>query len=1105
MVTVINTTIPQAEFSAAFGSDDFPKYVRSLSFPDMYTRLGDPAEKGTCAWLFNHRVYRNWLGKQGSLWIRGKPGSGKSTLLSYALTTISEKKTSKELVISFFFHGRGSELQRTPVGLYRSLLHQLRDVKGAHSTPLEAFRERCRIMGDPGTGWEWTENELQRYFEESLPKILSEYDLWLFIDALDECRRESAPGLIKQFQGMLSRLPRVSRKMRICFSCRHYPNLRLHPDRLEISVENENTDDITTFVHRGLRDYRKVNCSEITELISSRAAGVFMWARLVVQRVLDLDGDGESAAKIISEIKTIPGELEKLYFEFADDILNDPKTKLTAMKLICWICFAARPLSLDELRWALVINPTESRTLKGWEKHVEFTENQKDMASKLIALTRGLAEAVPSAESPTTVQFIHHSVKEFFMQRGFRELFKVESVVGTLPQQVVGGLEHYLLTRICLRYLAMDETAKSVSLQKDEIQDRFPFLDYAIKFAFWHAERSEHMGASLEDLLQEYLGWPSEKLAQRYVEIYHKIGSSGGDCPPEGSHMFHLVTRYRLKRPLEQLFELSRHTINATDSHGHTALSRALQRNDHSIIKDLLVHGANPNIKPLFSRLHSIGLAIWRKDKNQLERLLDHGADPDILCCPYDLPQWSAYDENATNRIAVLRWAAFLGNGKRDDFYTNAVELLLNHNANANLRTDCNVTVLAHLAFYNRHEMLAFMLETKANGACISETRPAKRVDPNARSFAGRTALWYASKFQHQRSVEVLLDHGAKPDLYDEEEGRTPLSWAIEYDCEAMAELLLLKYPADSEPKSKVTETPLVCAADKGALSITKLLLERGANPNSQKSLCGRLALSLAAEKGHFEVVECLLDNQADPKLFDSKYRLSPLSWAAMRGFVNIARLLLDRNATPHHKSSSNRTPLIYAAENGHVGVVRLLLERGSKTRERDNIRSRTAFLWAAAQGFTEVANSLFEGGHDLECRDRYGMTALWLAVKHGHKGMVQSLIDKGADVNSKHLHDLTPLWWAVAEAEEEMVRLLLKNRASCEVMDDRERTLLILAVQGRKEAIVRCLLDHGCINMQVKDSRGETCLTHAILQEDETLIKILLERGAQINNNWPP
>ncbi|KAJ4112117.1 hypothetical protein NW768_011696 [Fusarium equiseti] len=547
--------------------------------------------------------------------------------------------------------------------------------------------------------------------------------------------------------------------------------------------------------------------------------------------------------------------------------------------------------------------------------------------------------------------------------------------------------------------------------------------------------------------------------------------------------------------------------IDATDSRGHTALSRALQRNDQSIIRELLEHGANPNIKPPFSSLYGLGYAIWRKDKDQLELLLDHGADPDILCCPYELPLWSVYDQSATKSISVLRWVAFFGNGSRDDFYTNAVELLLDHKANANLRTDSNLTVLAHLAFYNRHDMLKFLLEktAKSDGPGTPDTGPVQRVNPNERSFAGRTALWYASKFQHQRSVEVLLENGANPNLYDEEEGRTPLSWAIEYNSEAMVSQLLLKYHADPEPTSKVTETPLVCATGRGALSITKLLLKRGANPNSRKSLCGRLALSLAADKGHYEVVESLLDHQADPNLSDSKDRLTPLCWAAMRGFVDIAKLLLERGATTHHKSSSNRTPLIYAAENGHVGVVKLLLEKGSKTRERDSIQSRTAFLWAASKGFTEVTNSLFESADDLEleCRDRYSMTALWLAVKHGHKSMVQSLIDKGADVDSEHPHDLTPLWWAVAEAKLGMVHLLLEKKASCEVRDDLGRTLLIMAVKQRKEAIVRCLLDHGCVDMQAEDSRGETCLSYAVLQLDQGLEKILLERGAKINDSY--
>src|SRR4051812_42892890 len=60
--------------------------LRSLAFPKMHNRSNDidAAAEGTCEWLFQHEMYRNWVVcDRGLLWIRGKPGSGKSTLLRY--------------------------------------------------------------------------------------------------------------------------------------------------------------------------------------------------------------------------------------------------------------------------------------------------------------------------------------------------------------------------------------------------------------------------------------------------------------------------------------------------------------------------------------------------------------------------------------------------------------------------------------------------------------------------------------------------------------------------------------------------------------------------------------------------------------------------------------------------------------------------------------------------------------------------------------------------------------------------------------------------------------------------------------------------------------
>ncbi|KAL7955578.1 hypothetical protein V8C34DRAFT_291027 [Trichoderma compactum] len=76
-------------------------------------------------------------------------------------------------------------------------------------------------MGNYQEKWARNPNDPWRFFESSLPRVLAVRSVWLFIDALDEC------GEINAKDGQ---------KLRICFSCRHYPILRYGPNYLPLET-----------------------------------------------------------------------------------------------------------------------------------------------------------------------------------------------------------------------------------------------------------------------------------------------------------------------------------------------------------------------------------------------------------------------------------------------------------------------------------------------------------------------------------------------------------------------------------------------------------------------------------------------------------------------------------------------------------------------------------------------------------------------------------------------------------------------------------------------------------------------------------------------------
>ncbi|CAH0043437.1 unnamed protein product [Clonostachys solani] len=98
-------------------------------------QIEDPFQN-TFNWVFDRTSFSNWLQEgMGLFWVNGKPGSGKSTLMKYILKSqhtwdlLHDWRRSssniEEIIASFFFHYRGTALQKSFEGLLRSLVVQL--------------------------------------------------------------------------------------------------------------------------------------------------------------------------------------------------------------------------------------------------------------------------------------------------------------------------------------------------------------------------------------------------------------------------------------------------------------------------------------------------------------------------------------------------------------------------------------------------------------------------------------------------------------------------------------------------------------------------------------------------------------------------------------------------------------------------------------------------------------------------------------------------------------------------------------------------------------------------------------------------------------------
>jgi ABC-type molybdenum transport system ATPase subunit/photorepair protein PhrA len=129
------------------------------------------AHKGTCTWILTHQSYNNWLSEpHGLLWIKGNPGAGKSTVMAYLYRTYQTMQVqTDDVVMSFSFHARGSLLQQSKIGMFRTLLYQLyKSSAMVRPSILSAFEDSIETFGDVGLDWNWYIAQLEELFTNAI-------------------------------------------------------------------------------------------------------------------------------------------------------------------------------------------------------------------------------------------------------------------------------------------------------------------------------------------------------------------------------------------------------------------------------------------------------------------------------------------------------------------------------------------------------------------------------------------------------------------------------------------------------------------------------------------------------------------------------------------------------------------------------------------------------------------------------------------------------------------------------------------------------------------------------------------------------------------------
>ncbi|KAK4901246.1 hypothetical protein LTR27_001803 [Elasticomyces elasticus] len=388
------------------------RFLDSLWFPEIDQRHHEvkTACPNTFEWIFTEAPpdhnqkpekpwasFASWLcssSNESMYWISGKAGSGKSTLMAHLMR---DRRTVEALEswanrcellrLDYFFWRPGTEMQTSIEGLLRTIAFQLcKHVPTAVDT----------IMRGSQYGGEhvpsWTERTLVSAIKIAIQVAESSRQyISIFIDGLDEFlgEHEELVDLIFELQAF--------KNVKCCVASRpeptlnerlkHYPHLRL---------QDLNRSDIDSFVVARLTPLSRpfYNMSSVHKAIVAGAEGVFLWAVLITQSVIQGIRSGDCHAILLKRIDKLPKKLEDLFARLVENIEPYNRRSL-AFYVRCVTCYSgAHTVALRDSgrRQPDITLLTAAQLSHPIESYTGFAERCRQTELQVIGHCAGLLE-----------------------------------------------------------------------------------------------------------------------------------------------------------------------------------------------------------------------------------------------------------------------------------------------------------------------------------------------------------------------------------------------------------------------------------------------------------------------------------------------------------------------------------------------------------------------------------------------------------------------------------------------------------------------------------------------------------------------------------------
>lgn len=355
----------------------------------------------------------------------------------------------------------------------------------------------------------------------------------------------------------------------------------------------------------------------------------FRWA--VCQ--LDALGNCRSWAILRRSLASLPLTLDRTYDRILSAISKEDSEY--AIRILRWLTFCARPLSIDEIAEVIAIDI----------EHEEFDSDEVledpwevlNICSSLITVAMDKEDEDQSSPK-YWVALAHYSVKEYLLSDRILE--------GEVAHYGMQGIVcHDAIARGCLAYLAYFSQSQqpSLILTEENFQRMYKLADYSAKFWISHAQKTGDQKSSTNRavlrLLSEdnptYLNWhrvfdfkdlPNWHRHSRPEGDWHQFKLRLEDIP----HPLYHAARAGLKNVVHNLLENCDDPDDVRGGKIGSPLAAASMKGHAPVVRLLLDNGADPHFTSATDWGSPLNAASSEGREEVVQILLDYSADPNI-------------------------------------------------------------------------------------------------------------------------------------------------------------------------------------------------------------------------------------------------------------------------------------------------------------------------------------------------------------------------------------------------------------------------------------------------------------------------------------------